>query len=91
MIDNTSSSVITIPALGDNYIYLYPYENNFAFAVDPSDASVVFSDLKKHNLKLTDIFITHHHWDHTAAVGELKAKTGCKIIGADKKRISGKN
>jgi hydroxyacylglutathione hydrolase len=79
--------VITIPAFGDNFIYLCRYNKNNAFAVDPCDSSAVLKSLNKHNLDLTTIFATHHHWDHIGGVSDLKKKTGCKVIGADKRRI----
>jgi hydroxyacylglutathione hydrolase len=79
--------VVTIPALGDNFIYLCRYDNNNALAVDPCDSSAVLNSLDEHNLNLTTILITHHHWDHTGGVSELKKKTGCEVIGADKRRI----
>jgi len=82
-------SVITIPALGDNFIYLYRYNRSNALVVDPSDASLVLGTLKEHSLDLTTILATHHHWDHTAGTIELKKKTGCKVIGPDKQRIPG--
>jgi len=82
-------SVITIPALGDNFIYLYRYNRSNALVVDPSDASLVLGTLKEHSLDLTTILVTHHHWDHTAGTAELKEKTGCKVTGPDKQRIPG--
>jgi hydroxyacylglutathione hydrolase len=80
--------VITIPALGDNYIYLYRYEQNNALVVDPGDADTVFSALEKYSLNLTHILATHHHFDHVGGIKELKRKTNCKIIGSDKNSIS---
>jgi len=80
-------SVITIPSLGDNFIYLYRYNHNDSFAVDPSDSSSVLRAMKEHGLNLRTILITHHHWDHVAGTAELKQKTGCKVIGADRRRI----
>jgi hydroxyacylglutathione hydrolase len=82
-------SVITIPALGDNFIYLYRYNQSDSFAVDPSDGSLVLRAIKQHGLNLKMILLTHHHWDHIAGTDELKQKTGCKVIGADKRRIPG--
>jgi hydroxyacylglutathione hydrolase len=82
-------SVITIPALGDNFIYLYRYNRSSALVVDPGDASLVLETLKEHGLDLTTVLATHHHWDHTAGIIELKEKTGCKVIGPDKQRIPG--
>ena len=68
--------VISIPALGDNFIYLYHYDNSNAFAVDPGDYSSVAKALKKYNLNLTTILATHHHWDHIGGIAELKKRTG---------------
>ena len=82
-------SVITIPSLGDNFIYLYRYNQNDSLAVDPSDGSLVLKILQEHGLNLKTILITHHHWDHVAGTAELKQKTGCKVIGADRRRIPG--
>lgn len=80
-------SVVTIPALGDNFIYLYRYDKNNALAVDPCESSAVMNSLNEHNMNLTTILITHHHWDHTGGISDLKKKTGCEVIGADKRRI----
>lgn len=82
-------SVITIPALGDNLIYVYPYGQNESLVVDPGDGSAVLRILKEHGLRLTTILITHHHYDHTAGTAELKQKTGCTVIGGDLRRIPG--
>jgi len=81
--------VITIPAFGDNYIYLYRYDQNKAIIIDPGDSTPVLKALEKHSLHLIAILATHHHWDHIGGVSELKKKTGCKIIGGDKQRIRG--
>jgi hydroxyacylglutathione hydrolase len=72
---------------GDNYIYVYPYDGRNAFVVDPSDASIVLRVLERHDLTLTTVLITHHHWDHTAGVAELKSRTACNVIGPDERRI----
>jgi len=81
--------LIIIPALSDNFIYLYQYDQNSTLVVDPSDSSSVLSIIKNHKLNLTMILITHHHWDHIAGAAELESKTNCKIIGGDKHRIPG--
>ena len=81
--------VITIPAFGDNFVYLYEYQQGDALAVDPSDSSPVLGILREQELGLTTILVTHHHWDHTAGVAKLKGKTGCEVVGGDARRISG--
>ncbi len=79
--------VITIPALGDNYIYLYRYDQENAFVVDPSEARAVFKVLEKHSLNLTHILVTHHHFDHVGGIQEIMKKTGCNVIIANKAGI----
>jgi hydroxyacylglutathione hydrolase len=73
----------------DNYIYVYAYEQDKALVVDPCDSRVVLQTLAQYGLHLTTILVTHHHGDHTAGIRDLKKKTSCQVIGADKQRISG--
>jgi hydroxyacylglutathione hydrolase len=82
-------SVIIIPALGDNFVYLYRYNQSDTLSVDPCDSSLVLRALQEHSLNLKMILITHHHWDHVGGTEDLKQKTDCKVIGADKRRIPG--
>ena len=82
------NSIITIRAFHDNFIYLHRYNQNKAIAIDPGDSTLVLKTMEKHNLRLTAILVTHHHWDHIGGISELKNKTGCQIIGGDKQRIS---
>ena len=81
------NQIITIPAMSDNFIHLYPYDKGNALVVDPCDSSSVLRILKEHGLKLTTILITHHHWDHVAGVQDLQNSTSCRVIGPDDKRI----
>ena len=46
--------VISIPALGDNFIYLHRYGNNNTLAVDPGDYASTAEALKKY--KMTSVF-----------------------------------
>jgi len=81
-------NVITIPSFSDNYAYLCQYDKGAAFAVDPAESSSVLVALRENELTLTMILNTHNHYDHTAGNLELKAQTGCKVIGRDR-RIPG--
>lgn len=76
------NNIITIPALGDNFIYLCRYEDNKVFVVDPGQADCVESRLENQNLELTHILVTHHHFDHIGGVAPLKKKYDCQVIGA---------
>jgi hydroxyacylglutathione hydrolase len=84
--------VIQIPVLNDNYIYLLhdPASRETA-VVDPALASPVLEKLHERDWKLNFIFNTHHHQDHVGGNLELKAQTGCRVIGAfkDRQRIPG--
>jgi hydroxyacylglutathione hydrolase len=82
-------SLTTIPALGDNFIYLYQYDESNAFVVDPSDSAPILSIIETRRLKLTMVLVTHYHWDHVAGTGELKRQTGCQVLGGDERRIPG--
>jgi len=77
-------TAITIPALGDNFIYVVRYDAQDSFVVDPGEASAVLRILKKHGLSLTTILLTHHHGDHVGGASELKRKTGCEIVAGYK-------
>lgn len=64
--------IIPIPAFKDNYIWLL-HNGRHAIIVDPGDAKPVIACLKKLNLTLSTILITHHHADHIAGVAALIA------------------
>jgi len=80
---STMRSVITVPALGDNLMYVYPCGGGEAFVVDASDAAPLINALRRKRLNLHTILVTHHHRDHTAGVAALKKQTGCKVVGGD--------
>ena len=73
-------NILPLPAFTDNYIWLIE-ENGKATVVDPGDAEVVDNYLKEKHLKLENILITHHHFDHTGGVQQLKDSYGCNVYG----------
>ncbi len=73
-------NILPLPAFTDNYIWLIE-ENGKASVVDPGDAKVVDSYLKENGLKLENILITHHHYDHTGGVEQLKESYECNVYG----------
>jgi len=62
--------VIPVPCLSDNYAYLV-IENGRAAVVDPSQADPVLRAIDKHRVKLSEIWLTHHHWDHIGGIEPL--------------------
>lgn len=82
--------VIPIPALADNYMYLiHDRESRAVGVVDPAEAEPVEASLAEHGWRLTHIFNTHHHADHTAGNEELKRKWHARVLGSltDRTRI----
>lgn len=73
-----------IPAFHDNYIWLFRNpENSFCTVVDPGDAKPVIDFLKKENLTLDTILITHHHPDHIGGVSALKQAFDTQVYGPE--------
>lgn len=81
------TGVQCVPALGDNYIFIYRYEGNNAFVVDPGDADPVLAYASEHGIEIKAVFNTHRHFDHTDGNAKLREVAGCEIIGPDKDRI----
>ena len=51
-----------------------------AVVVDPAaEAETYLAQLKENNATLTDIFLTHGHYDHVGSVVALKKATGAKV------------
>lgn len=79
-----------IPAFNDNYIWLITSEGDpGAYVVDPGDASVVESVLEARELELTGILVTHHHFDHTGGVLQLRANHSPTVYGPVNRSIEG--
>ena len=58
--------IVPVPCLSDNYAYLVICEaTGTAAVVDPSEATPVQRAAEREQVKLTAIWNTHHHWDHT--------------------------
>jgi len=70
------------PCLSDNYgvIIRDPGSGQVA-SIDVPDAAAVRDALNEKGWSLTHILVTHHHWDHTQGVEELKRETGATVIG----------
>jgi len=77
-----SLTISPIHAFSDNYIWLI-HDEREAYVVDPGDAVPVLATLEQSQLTLSGILITHHHYDHTGGVAQLKNSTGCETWGPE--------
>ena len=81
-----------IQVLKDNFVYLAREPLSGAVAVvDPSVTAPVLERARTLGWRITHILNTHHHPDHTGGNLEIKAATGCVIVGPghDPDRIPG--
>jgi len=78
--------------LSDNYGYLmHDPETGATASIDAPEESSIRTALQRTGWKLTDIFVTHHHADHTDGVAGLKAEFEAKVTGprAEQDKING--
>lgn len=72
------------PYGSDNYgVLIHDEQSGKTACVDAGDAQASMSALAQTGWSLSDIWITHHHADHTAGLAELKSRTGARVIGPD--------
>lgn len=84
--------IALVPCLSDNYgVLLHAADTGDTLAIDAPDAAALEKALDERGWKLSDIFVTHHHTDHTQGIEPLKARFGCKATGpaAEADRIRG--
>lgn len=48
--------------------------------IDPANSKRVLDVLERHNLRASDILLTHGHFDHIMGVAELKAAHGSRVM-----------
>lgn len=84
----TAPSLIALPALADNYIWLLADAGGDALVVDPGEAAPVRDALAREGLRLRAILLTHHHPDHVGGAAALAAATGARIYAPHDERIS---
>jgi len=66
----------------DNFSYVIADDaTKEAAVVDPSfNADMIIPFLKDHGLRVKYVIATHHHIDHTADIGRIKAFSGSAIV-----------
>ena len=79
--------IVTVACRSDNYAYLIRDESSGQVAlVDAPAVDPIVEALDSRGWGLNQIWITHHHGDHTEGVPDLVAKYGAKTVGHAKDR-----
>jgi hydroxyacylglutathione hydrolase len=74
--------IVRIPALSDNYIWLVHDEaSGETMVVDPAVADPVLEAAAARGWRITHIWNTHWHPDHTGGNAAIKAATGAQVTG----------
>lgn len=73
--------IVRIPALSDNYIWLvHDPASGETMVVDPAQAEPVLAESEARDWRISAIWNTHWHPDHTGGNAAIKAATGCTVI-----------
>ncbi len=79
--------IVTVPCRSDNYAYLVRDEGSGRVAlVDAPAVEPIVEALDERGWRLDQIWITHHHGDHTEGVDELRKRYGAEVVGHVKDR-----
>ncbi len=74
--------IYQFPTRSDNYgVLLHDPDTGATASIDAPEADPIFAALEAKGWDLSEIFVTHHHGDHTAGIAALKKKTGCTVYG----------
>src|SRR6478609_1626656 len=69
------------PAETNAYLVIDPESFNCILIDAPKDVTnAIVATIDVRGLKLTEIVITHGHWDHIADTAQIKAATGKRVL-----------
>lgn len=75
--------LVTLPCLSDNYTFLiHDHVSGATAVVDVPDPAPILAALAERGWTLTDVFLTHHHWDHVDGLPGLLEKAPARVWGA---------
>jgi len=82
--------IVPVPVLRDNYVWLMHDPASLeTVAVDPSVADPVLEAAAARGWRITQVWNTHWHPDHTGGNDAIRAATGCTITGpAEAEKVS---
>ena len=77
---------LVLGPLATNCYVLGDVETKEAVVIDPAPDDVLFEAVS--DFRVTDILLTHAHFDHIGGVAELKRRTGA-LLGAHERERTG--
>jgi hydroxyacylglutathione hydrolase len=82
--------IVPVPVLRDNYVWLmHDRASGETVAVDPSVAEPVLAAANERGWRISQVWNTHWHPDHTGGNDAIRAATGCTITGpAEAEKVS---
>ena len=84
--------IVPVPAFSDNYLWLVHDSNSGETAVvDPGDAAPVVAEAERRGWRITQVWNTHWHPDHTGGNLAVKEATGATISGPGGEAIPGRD
>lgn len=77
-----------IPARDDNYaVLVHDPASGATASIDAPEAEAIEDALEETGWRLTDILVTHHHYDHVEGIRALKAKHGARVVCSEYDRV----
>ena len=75
--------LITVPCLSDNYAFvLRDHASGQVAVIDVPEAAPIKAVLAQHGWTLTQVWLTHHHWDHIDGLADLLTDCPAQVVGA---------
>ncbi len=84
--------IVAVPAFTDNYIWiLHDAASGETAVVDPGDAAPALAEVQRRGWTITQVWNTHHHWDHSGGNLAMKEAAGCSVSGPATETIPGRD
>ena len=84
--------IVAVPAFSDNYIWLvHDAASGETAVVDPGDAAPALAEAERRSWTITQVWNTHHHWDHSGGNLAMKQAAGCTVSGPAAETIPGRD
>jgi hydroxyacylglutathione hydrolase len=81
-------TIIPIPALSDNYIWLIKSRSsNATLIVDPGEAKPVFDAIEQYRLNPVAVLNTHQHYDHINGIKPIVERYQIPVFGSSQELI----